>query len=293
MKILSYDIGILNLAFAMGNFNEETKELVIEEWGIINLIEDEINAQHKCSHISKMRPYRQCKHIAISRLANKTSYYCKNHLKKYHEEYSFDLEKLGKDEEVCQCSIEECSKKARYIFQKMFKLCPSHKVKKEKYWKANNKLKKIKKITCKDYPISKLADKMIKVLDEKYTHLLDCDVVLLELQPCFTAPKMKTVSSYLSMYYRIRGKHGGDKRIDQIKYYKATNKLEFNNNNDDETKGCYKNRKKTGIQNVNDYLDSVNDMKNKIKFNSHKKKDDLADALLQILSYLKSNKKLI
>ena len=73
--------------------------------------------------------------------------------------------------------------------------------------------------------------------------------------------------------------------------YKATNKLKFDKNNTSENEATYKNRKKTGIENVNDYFDLINDMENKEKFNTHKKKDDLADALLQILSYLQSNKK--
>ena len=40
MKILSWDIGIINLSYCIINYNEETKEKNILNWGIINLIEN-------------------------------------------------------------------------------------------------------------------------------------------------------------------------------------------------------------------------------------------------------------
>ena len=39
MKILSWDVGIINLSYCIINYNEENKEKNIENWGIINLIE--------------------------------------------------------------------------------------------------------------------------------------------------------------------------------------------------------------------------------------------------------------
>lgn len=287
MRILSFDIGIKNLAYCLGDFNEETKELFIEEWEIINLIEDELESQKLCSHIGKNKNKIKCKKYANFMIANGEEYFCKTHKKNYKKYIPPIIKKVNNGEKCCE---DNCNKKVKYEVNGRL-VCPSHKSKVEKHFKQNYNLKKVKTIKCKDYPIDKLADKMIKLLDEKYIHLLNCDLVLLELQPVLKGPKMKTISNYLSMYFRIRGKHDkiNGSNIEKVKYYMATNKLEFNINNNDENKETYKARKKTGIENVNDYLIYKNDIDNKEKFNSHKKKDDLADALLQILSYLKSN----
>jgi len=42
MKLLSFDIGIKNLAYCMVEYAPDTKKLDIKEWNIINLIEEEI-----------------------------------------------------------------------------------------------------------------------------------------------------------------------------------------------------------------------------------------------------------
>lgn len=291
VRFVSMDIGIKNLAYCLGDFNEETKELFIEEWDIINLIEDELNAQQKCSHISKMKPYKPCSKFAIFKTANCEEFYCKAHKKNHtkNQNYKFQMEKYT---EGGKCFEDGCTKKPKYKINGGI-YCPTHKCKLEKYFKQFA-LKKVKTIKCNEYPISKIADKMITIMDTKYQHLLNCDIVLLELQPVLKGPKMKTVSNYLSMWFRMRGKHDkvNGSQIKEVKYYMATNKLKFDKGNTDENTESYKNRKKTGIENVNDYLDMKNDMENKEKFNTHKKKDDLADALLQILSYLQSNKML-
>jgi len=290
VRFVSFDIGIRNLAVCVGDFNEETKKLFIEEWDIINILEDEFNSQQKCSHIGKTKHKIKCKKFANFKIANGEEYFCKTH-KKNHKKYIPPvIKKLVETGERINCEECECNKKAKYIVN-CRKMCPSHKSKIEKHFKKNFTLKKVKTIKCNEYPIDKIADKMITTMDGKYQHLLNCDIVLLELQPFQTAPKMKTVSNYLSMWFRMRGKHDmvNGSNIKQIKYYRATNKLKFDKNNTKENEATYKNRKKTGIENVNDYFDTINDMENKEKFNSHKKKDDLADALLQILSYLQTN----
>ena len=226
-------------------------------------------------------------------IANGEEYFCKTH-KKNHKKYIPPvIKKLVETGERINCEETECNKKAKYIVN-CRKMCPSHKAKIEKHFKINFALKKVKTIKCKDYPINKIADKMITIMDTKYQHLLNCDIVLLELQPVLKGPKMKTVSNYLSMWFRMRGKHDkvNGSNIKEVKYYMATNKLKFDKGNTDENTETYKNRKKTGIENVNDYLNMTNDIENLNKFNTHKKKDDLADALLQILSYLQSRKML-
>ena len=288
MRILSYDIGIKNLAYCMAEYDKQSKKLLILEWNIINLIENEINSQQLCSHISKMRPYKPCPNIANFRLVNNEVFYCKTHVKK---NYKFIKPIIEKTDILGICHNSDCNKKIKYVVDNVM-LCPSHKKQKDEFFKKNYTLKKIKTISCSDYPIDKVADHMIEILDTSYQHLLQCDIVLLELQ-IMKSPRIKTISNYLSMYYRMNGKHykKNGSNIQDVRYIMASSKLRFDDSNTEENTDNYKNRKKTGIENVNDYLTLVGDIENKEWFNSQKKKDDLADALLQILIFIKRENK--
>jgi len=112
MKILSFDIGIKNLAYCMGEYNEINKKFVINEWNIINLLEDEINSQDECSHISKMKPYKKCSNIAKFRLINNKEFYCKNHVKKNYNYIPPNILNITIDK---ICEEIDCKKKVKYL----------------------------------------------------------------------------------------------------------------------------------------------------------------------------------
>ena len=65
------------------------------------------------------------------------------------------------------CYTENCHKKFKYEVNGKL-LCPSCKKQIETQFKKNFTLKKVKTIKCNKYPIGKIADKMITILDEKY-----------------------------------------------------------------------------------------------------------------------------
>jgi hypothetical protein len=103
--------------------------------------------------------------------------------------------------------------------------------------------------------------------------------VIIENQIGFNAIRMKSVQSMVSMYFI-------DHYIDNICYWNASNKLKDYGL---PKKTTYAQRKK----------ESINITKSQITelypehidfFMSHKKKDDLADAYLQFVSYIKNNK---
>ena len=128
------------------------------------------------------------------------------------------------------------------------------------------------------------------------------DKVIIENQISPIATRMKTVQGMVTQYFLMRGISP-----DCISYISATNKLKaWTNNNDDADEiDTYDGRKKLGIVCVRKLLSGDGgdcggggDQRKKFKmsastalkwqpmFESHKKKDDLADALLQGLSYL-------
>ena len=65
MLILSWDVGIKNLAYCISKYNEGKYE--IKEWGIINLLKDEMDAQKKCN---------ECKKLAKFKTKNKEYHFC-------------------------------------------------------------------------------------------------------------------------------------------------------------------------------------------------------------------------
>jgi hypothetical protein len=257
MKFLSFDIGIKNLAYCISEFNEETKKVEIIEWDIINLLCDFFEKQEKCHYINRKKCTKKAEYKN-----NNGKFYCKTHVKKYQEQHETTLSNL--------------------VF----------KTKKEKtLYIRNNKFKKFKVAKCKDYPLDDLCDIIINTFDNKFPHFKNVDIVLIELQ-LIKSPQIKTVSNIIYTYFKIRGQHSNtEHKISNISFYRATNKLMFYDNEKCDIEN-YKQRKNTAIDNVMNYLKQNEDMDNLKLFTSHSKKDDLADALLQILSYLHKNNKI-
>jgi hypothetical protein len=280
MKILSFDIGIKNLSFCILEYDLETKNKKIIEWDIINLLETEIEEQVRCTHIGR----KKCEKFADFCTKNKENYYCKTHKTKNEKNHPLQITNF-KTNNIC--SYEKCKKQTEFMVNGKM-VCKTHRNKEEKIFKSNYRLIKIKRISCKDFDINTLLEKIVKIFDEKYIHFLQCDLVLLELQASTIAPKMKTISNVLYSYFLIRGKIDriNNSNIKQISNVVATNKLKYFDENTEENIDTYKHRKRTGIDNVISYLKITNDEENMIKFKSHKKKDDLSDALLQALYWI-------
>jgi|SaaInlStandDraft_4_1057021.scaffolds.fasta_scaffold123008_2 hypothetical protein len=121
-----------------------------------------------------------------------------------------------------------------------------------------------------------------KTMNEKFKETFtpyQIDYVIIENQIGFNAIRMKSVQSMVTMYFIHNG-------IDNICYWNASNKLKDYGL---PKKTTYAQRKKESInitksqitEHYPEYLDF---------FMSHKKKDDLADAYLQYVSYIKNCK---
>jgi len=120
-----------------------------------------------------------------------------------------------------------------------------------------------------------------KTINTKFKEIFSpykIDYVIIENQIGFNAIRMKSVQSMVTMYFIHNN-------IDNIRYWNASNKLKDYGL---PKKTTYAQRKK----------ESINITKSQITelypehidfFMSHKKKDDLADAYLQYVSYIKNN----
>jgi hypothetical protein len=133
-----------------------------------------------------------------------------------------------------------------------------------------------------------LTKNIIKLFDEN-SLFLECSKVIIENQPCMKNPIMKSIQIIVYSYFSIRGMT--DKKITtEIILMSASNKLKVYNGPPIEinVKSKYTKNKKLAIHHTQYILKDNTLNKEKLDyFNTHKKKDDLADALLQGLYYLK------
>jgi hypothetical protein len=125
------------------------------------------------------------------------------------------------------------------------------------------------------------------VLD-KIEDFHNCDVVLIENQPCMKNPIMKKIQSHLHAYFIINGFHNKDSKIGIIKPINASNKLKVYDGPELDIKQCkssYTMRKKYAVEHCKYFLDMYGEAKFKEHYMKQKKKDDYADCYLQALYY--------
>ena len=277
MLILSFDVGIKNLAYSIIRYNQEENSIELLEWDVINLLKDVFDEQKQCDKCSK---------VAFFKSKNNEFHFCKKHKKNIDKEKPLEIEKF--DKKLDNCSLTSCKKKVKYICNGK-KICASHKVILLKQYNDNYKLEKIKVMNCKNFPINDLLIKIIKIFNEKYIQFLLVDKVLIELQPVLKGPKMKTISNHIYSYFLINGVCNPSLKMENVCYVNASNKLKFFKENDKLDITIYKNRKKIAILNTIYVLECLDNSRMTELFNLSKKKDDLSDCLLQCLHYLEIN----
>jgi hypothetical protein len=107
------------------------------------------------------------------------------------------------------------------------------------------------------------------------------DVVIIENQLSTLATRMKTLQGMITQYFIMRG-------VPDIRFISAINKLKlFAKEQGQDGEDCYADRKKRSIEITRALIANVPLMS--MKFEKHKKKDDLADCFLQGVWWLSGN----
>lgn len=295
--ILSWDVGIKNLAYCILQRNE--LKFKILDWGVINLVDD----TQLCQCI--LRGGESCKSSAKYKIFHSEEILFKNYedgmcvCEKHKTKIEPCLEnieieipkksktKLPTKKYVCtMCDTEATCKISNVDYDYCW--CDVHKKKGEMFAKKL-KAKKIVTTNCTKKPIQVLAEKLVTKLDE-HDNFMTVDEVIIENQPSLINMTMKTISSFLFMYFVKTGVI--DKKnaslIKSINFISPSNKLKVNEDNTnnvlnktDKTK-VYKMTKKLGVK----YCEALLDEDAKKTFSEFKKKDDPADAFLAGLKYL-------
>jgi hypothetical protein len=291
MRLLSWDVGIINLSYCLieyDNINKDNQKWEIIDWNIINLTNRHEMICYQCG----------AKPSFVQQILNtKNKYTCKNHMKNINTipDNFEDLCLLNENSnEKCQFEgRKHCEKTIKYTFHDK-KYCNTHAKSEYKKYAKSFELKPFTKKAVRDINLDELRLKLIRTLDDKPL-LLTATQVLIENQPTLKNPRMKAISSTLYDYYLIRGiidKDITNSNINLVKYMCPSNKLKLADDGDTQKliklKGndakTYKLTKSLGIKYCSEMIKNNEKWSN--HFNFFKKKDDMADSFLQGIYYI-------
>jgi hypothetical protein len=315
MKLISFDIGIKNMAYCI--FHLETgSQPIIYDWNVINLMEIDENENNKqyCSCSlkpkNKKSPPKLCGKIA--RFSKDVNFFCEKHAKNSADyiipsketSHSF-FNKMKVDE-------------LKNAYKKLIIFNDGENLKKtELLEKINNFYKEKclnpiinkKKKSANDTDLIMIGKNM-KLLLNQVNGIDDISHVIIENQISPIANRMKTIQGMLAQYFIMKN---SDIRIEFISsanklrsfetFEKVENKLEnvFIENNchaksketrepKEKTQGSiYKKHKVDGVTKCSQLLDKNLEFKKWKHVLETKKKDDLADCFLQGIWYINKN----
>ena len=299
MKILSWDIGIKNLAYCWVDYNSEEDVFRVLNWEIINLSEPEVKEPvHYCSCYKKDGV--KCAKKATWFHLNNYQTYCQTHRKTYPEDMMLEIKKNTCSHILVNKKV-RCSKKIKYVSDNnLVGYCETH------HHKYEN-LEKVEKKKKTKNEIETISTNLIQELDKR-AEMWESDYILIENQPAFKNPKMKSVQMVLYTYYLMRSKLDGGRASQKICFLMANNKLKVKLESEElkegiiqkihqKTKDKYRRHKLLSQEYCSWFLEKSNILdispnifagQNQVDkqtnwlshYQNHKKKDDLADTYL-------------
>ena len=253
--ILSIDVGITNLSYCLCH---NTNPIKIEKWKVLDLFPADYK---RCTCMCKSGKLcgKKAKYKQLDQ------YLCGTHLPKDISSASKDLYKVASGKRIAKKSLETLIKK--YDCNKKEDLLCANVVFELARLNVRSKKPKTMVQTC-------IA--ILNIFDRELT-LDSLQTILIENQLGMSAVNMKSVQSIITMYFVMRG-------ITNIIYISPKNKLR----NFDVPKSSYKERKTSAIHTTRAHLKEGINCDRLAYYESHPKKDDLADSYLQALWYLES-----
>ena len=280
MKLISFDVGIKNMAYCI--FEYKHNSLVVQDWNIINLTECE-KVSKKCNFIVKSK--KQCKPCNKTAKYEKNNYtLCETHAKMVIKENNWFLP----NDHFKTSQLNKKNKAELYNLgqgYQMFDIIPSTKkecieiIQKHCTERCLEKIKKEKSKTANDTDLITVGRKM-KIALENNVHLCNITHVIIENQISKIASRMKTVQGMLTQYFIMQN------NSPHIEYISSSNKLKDFITNEENS---YKQHKIDSVKICKQFLD-MNILCNWESIFDTTKKDDLADAFLQGIWFLKREK---
>ena len=304
MKIISFDIGIKNMAYCIISTTSEpgSQSMIINDWNVLNLINDEPVANHECTYI-----------IPAKTKKNEPKQCCKK--SKYHKNGSFFCDKHAKTTDrfllptkqrttayLKKQKIDELIKigNSMFLFTKIENLAQTKKAELfeiiDRFYKERCLEPIITKKTknANEINLIQIGKSMKQMLNE-VPHINDITHVVIENQISPIANRMKTIQGMLAQYFIMKNENihidfvSSANKLKQFKDIPLPTIQREPTQMDGRTNPNYKEHKRDGVF----YCDKI------IKTNpslsawqnalNTKKKDDLADCFLQGIWYLKHN----
>lgn len=281
MKVISIDVGIKNLAFCLLEYSSDKKYEIIK-WDVINLSQ---KIDSKCSELDKTG--LPCNNPV--KFAKNTKCYCLKHSKKM--EFQIPTPQLKSS------FINKQKIQGLYDIANKYKISYTTPIKKADLISIINEyihkicFEPIENINASKMDLVTIGRNIQFKLDDLLKNDLETiDTVIIENQISPIANRMKTIQGMIAQYFIMKNNNI------KIEFVNAANKLKILEDNKNVIKNnskttTYSERKKQGVNKTlellhNNILLDVNNEKWEIYFESHKKKDDLADSLLQGIWYI-------
>ena len=298
MRILSFDVGIRNLAACLLEYDPQDESSLITLpvkilwWNSFDLLDTPVHTCKVCCKNSVICN-KPCTWQGLS--PNESLEFFCGHHKSMHVYTPLTVDNC---ETKQLCDYGNCKGRGKFSVTSANEslastYCKKHLDKTLAAYKSSHSLRKIKTPNCKDIPIKTLKISIWKLLDS-LSFVLQVDKVIIENQPSLKNPIMKSIAETIFNYFICRGIIDRDRTnsiIDDIKYICPSNKMKLsddgNNLKNISNKVLkYKATKQLAIQQVAERLSCQPTARD--RFLDNKKKDDLADALLQALYFLKT-----
>jgi hypothetical protein len=281
MKILSFDVGIKNLAYCLFSINCCNDNLLkILKWDVVNLCDTIVSKKYTCSLCKKNAHYylnTSADEEKEDDIINSTLY-CKKHaiqtkLVMYE----------GDDKSKSKCRVKSKStKESSYPHLKIIVPPKEQNACDVDMIVLGKNLKTKFDLIFSEYNHTPQSPQS----NENGSHISGIDAVVIENQIGPLAGRMKMLQGMIAQYFIMMN-------VDKIEFISATNKLKlFKNikNNENVNENSYKLRKQQGqriCKSLITFYPSMN-LWNQ-EFDKHLKKDDLADCFLQGYYYMYSS----
>lgn len=303
---LAWDIGIKNLAYNIVDYDYQNKDKYkIKEWGIINLVEEEqgglpenaITSINCCKHLKSGKSCSQkAKYIEPNDLSIG---YCGKHGKEELTKKPNLIQVKSKmkciqynDKKKCVCSkngiwLSVDNPYKRYCQVHYKSLIKNNSELEKDYYMDVKHASKIKQFNIKE-----LSVRLFKALEQHPT-FLEVDDIIIENQPVFKNPTMKSIQMLLYSYFVMNGLMKD--KLNNISFFMAGKKLEGFQGNHQIAKDKFGHIKSEYKQTKNSAILFSKEMIKEEQSEwydyicAQKKQDDLADAFLTNCCYIQNN----
>ena len=269
-RVISFDIGIKNLAYCLGTY-KPTQEWNVEKWGVLDLSGFKQPSCQTCgknaTFMFKDVPYcgKHCRATGGKPIPKG----CSGNLMK---KKLVDLKTIGN--EIGVIDSETIIKKADLI-------------NKIQNYLTESCYSKVTGPKAAQVDMIEIGRQMAKQLDSllKRTRI---DSVLVENQIGTIATRMRTIQGMVYQYFILRHPNASIQTISAHNKLNITLPAQIKNKIPEVLTASYKDRKKSGVLITRLWLEDRGDKLWLAQFIASKKKDDLADSLLQMIWYVQS-----